>query len=1049
MLFADIAGSVALAERIGDEQAFSLMQSVLARWIAIVSEHKGTVQDLAGDGIMALFGAPVALADAPICACKAALGIRDHMQAVASGIAAKHGIRPDVRIGVHYGRVVVGQIGPDNRAVGDTANMAARLQQEAEPGTILISAELREEIAAMTDTVFLGERKIKGKALPQAVYRLNGIRPDMARFGVRLQQGLGPFVGREAETNQLEGAWRAAVNGTPAMIFVTGDAGIGKSRLVHEVLKGRQQEAVVLLRGHCSPDTTATPFSPFIEVIRRVFRVPAELPERDVAARLQEGLMLLGLPPEQHQEILANLLGFSAPPDNQEVDTQTLGIRTRQSLQDILVAGCQKDPVLLVVEDLHWTDSASQELLKRISALRDVRLLVLCTCRPEYDVSWAAQAGASVLHLRPLERSGILRLVRHRLGDDVFSDTVMESLIEKSDGNPLFGEEMASHLVERSGSSRAGKKPEGPQTAELLPATLESLLLERIDAVGQVQRRALQIASVIGQRFDSHLLAQILDVGGAVANDLSELESRQLIFADGKTSGHYRFKHALIRDAVYSTLLTAERQKLHLAVAEAIEAAFANRASEVADPLAFHFSQTVEIGKAVRYLAMAGEKSLRLYSVDEAHERFRQALIFLKSDPQLLGAQTRAEIARSAARTNFLRSDINSAIEVLEAFLPPAGDAQQSELRAFYLAELAHACIYAAQGEKAKTLLDAAYVSAAEAGSERAAGHAALGRLWHTAFLVEPLADQRRAMEELVQEAVEIGRRHQDTWLMVTATFGFALDAVGHGNPREIRRRAELLSALYRETGDRRAKALSLVVLAELDVFNSDYARAVERANEAAPFLLTPIDRLNVECIRLISAAMVGNGAEALSIFFEIRDKTIGRGNNLTCLMIDLPLGIAEVASGRIARGIRSMKRSARRLSRWGFAMSAAYAPMYIGEVYTRVLLRSGEAPSWRLILRNLGFLIWAMVAGRIVARFYLRRSIELNRLYDAPSYVAWSLLNLGLLELASKRTGAARPLLTEARRLAEGVDAFALLERIRAALAATESQTIEALGNI
>jgi len=302
---------------------------------------------------------------------------------------------------------------------------------------------------------------------------------------------------------------------------------------------------------------------------------------------------------------------------------------------------------------------------------------------------------------------------------------------------------------------------------------------------------------------------------------------------------------------------------------------------------------------------------------------------------------------------------------------------------------------------------------------------------------------------DLVQEAVEIGRRHQDTWLMVTATFGFALDAVGHGNPREIRRRAELLSALYSETGDRRAKALSLVVLAELDVFNSDYARAIERANEAAPWLLTPIDRLNVECIRLISAAMVGNGAEALSIFFEIRDKTIGRGNNLTCLMIDLPLGIAEVASGRIARGIRSMKRSARRLSRWGFAMSAAYAPMYIGEVYTRVLLRSGETPSWRLILRNLWFLIWALVAGRIVARFYLRRSIELNRRYDAPSYVAWSLLNLGLLELASKRRVAARPLLTEARRLAEGVDAFALLERIRAALVATESQTIEALGNI
>jgi predicted ATPase/class 3 adenylate cyclase len=1049
VLFADIAGSVALAERIGDEQAFSLMQSVLARWIAIVREHKGTVQDLAGDGIMALFGAPIALADAPICACRAALGIREHMQGVADDIAQRHSIRPDVRIGVHCGRVVVGQIGEDNRAVGDTANMAARLQQEAGPGTILISAQLRDEIAGRIDAAFLGERKIKGKALPQKVYRLNGIRPDITRFGARLQQGVSPFVGRDAEMNRLESAWRAATNGTPAMVFITGDPGIGKSRLVHEFLQRRPQGSVVLLQGHCSPDASATAFSPFIEVIRRAFHIPPEMPRQQVTQKLVDGLSLLGLPAEEHQGILLNLLGFSAPSDDQEIDTQTLGLRTRQCLQEFLVARCRGGPALLVVEDLHWTDSASQELLRRIALLRDIALLVVCTCRPEYDVSWVSHAGAAVLHLPPLESDGILQLVRHRLGGDTLSDSLIQSLVEKCDGNPLFGEEMAGHVVERVASPRSGKTTERVRTAELLPATIESLLLERIDSVGEVQRRVLQIASVVGQRFDSLLLTEILGNGIVVTKELVELESRQLIFADGKPPGHYRFKHALIRDAVYSTLVAAERQKLHLAVAEAIEAAFANRTGEVADPLAFHFSQTVEIGKAVRYLALAGEKSLRLYSVDEAHERFRQALTLLKAHPQILNAQARAELARNVARTDFLQSDIVSAIDVLQEFLPPAGDMQQSELRAFYLAELAHACIYAAQGERAKALLDSAYASAEEAHSERAAGHATLGRLWHTVFLVEPVGDQRQAVERLAREAVEIGRRHQDTWLMVTATFGFALDAVSHGNPREIRRRAELLSALYDETGDRRARALSLVVLAELDVFNSDYARAIERANEAAPWLLTPIDRLNVECVRLISAAMVGNGQEALSIFAEIRHKTIGRGNNLTCLMVDLPLGIADVASGHIGRGIRSMKRSARRLSRWGFAMAAAYEPMYIGEVYTRLLLRIGDAPSWRLILRNFGFLMWTLAAGRIVARLYLRRSVDLNRLYDAPSYVAWSLLNLGLLELSSNRRVAARPLLTEARRLAEGVDAFALLERIGAALAATEPPMIEGPQNI
>lgn len=1037
VLFTDIVDSTALPERIGDEAAFLLTQRLFASWVAIIHEHKGTVQEFTGDGIMALFGAPLSLEDAPVRACRAAVAIRDATRMIADEIA-EQGIRPNVRVGVHTGRVVVGKIGTDQRveftAIGDTANTAARLEQEAEPGTILVSAELHGQVAGIAETTFLGKRILKGKSKPQEIYRLDGLKPDAARFDARLQRGLTPLVGRSVELTKIEERWRSAKDGGIEMVFVIGEAGIGKSRLIHEVRERRRDEGpIALLQGHCLPDGSATAFLPFIEVVRRAFRITPDHDRETAKARFRDGLIGLGLQPDQHLPLLLNLLGYAVDPEARATEAESLGIRTRETLQEVLIARCRVSPVLLVLEDLHWIDSASQSLLAWVAQLRaPSRLLVLCTYRPEYNLSWATRTRTTVIELGPLQRGSVLELLHHRLSSEQLSASTIERLVDKAEGNPLFAEEIAGHLLERTRSSGGG--PPDQTTVDVLPTTLETLLLQRVDQLDEMPRRVVQIASIFGRWFEPELVAQVLGASDIV-NHLAELEARQLVFAETADGRRFRFKHALIQEAVYGTLLTAESRKLHLLAGEVIERAFSGRINEVADVLAYHFSQTEQTEKAIRYLAMAGEKSLRLYSIDEARERFGEALTLLKSGRGLVEEALTAEIVRAAARTNFFRADVSASIKILEEFQPEIESLGDKGLLSFHLSELGYSYVFSAEADKARRLLDRAQTLAIEAGNERALGYATLGQLWRNVFWVEPIGSQREDVQRLAHEALDIGRHHHDAWLMVTATFALALDAVMHSNPREIRRCADQLVKLYTETDDRRAKALSLVVLAELDVFNSDYDQAVERANEAAPWLLTPIDQLNTECILGMSAAMKGRGEEALRILGAIRDKTVGMNCNLTCLLIDQLMGVAHASCGRVVHGVRWINETMDRFSAWGFMTGPAHGHLFLGELYTRLALRTDKPPSWRFVVRNLASFARTMPFAASKARWHLQRSIDLHRRYASPSYVAWSLLNLGFLDLAQKRYDTARQHLTEAREIAQSVDAFALLRRIDNAL--------------
>ena len=360
--------------------------------------------------------------DAPLRACRAALVILEWLNVGGGDLEARHGIRPQLRIGVNTGPAVVGQVhgGPDGGAtvMGDTVNLASRLQALAEPGSAVLSETTYRLVEGMVEASFFGEHYVKGKPELQKTYRLDAIREGATRFGAKLHHGLTTFVGRAPELEKLERGFDAIRSGVQ-VFDIAGEPGIGKSRLVHEFVGQIVKDRARVLVGSCTPDGQQTPFRAFIEIVRGAYRLEPEDSETVVARKLDEGLQGLGLRSPENLALLLNMLGLKAPEGAlASLDGVLIGLRTRELLQTLVQARSRLTPLILVFEDLHWLDSASEDLLAKTVAMDELRLLILHTRRPEYDPPWAGQPRVARLSMEPLSARETSRIAQARLGVD-------------------------------------------------------------------------------------------------------------------------------------------------------------------------------------------------------------------------------------------------------------------------------------------------------------------------------------------------------------------------------------------------------------------------------------------------------------------------------------------------------------------------------------------------------------------------------------------------------------------------------------------------------
>jgi class 3 adenylate cyclase/tetratricopeptide (TPR) repeat protein len=628
VLFADVAGFTALAEKRDPEEVHQIIDRCFELITAEVHRFEGTINQYTGDGVMALFGAPIAHEDSPRRAVHAALAIQRALQ-------AERGIGLQMRIGINTGPVVVGRIGDDLRmdytAVGDTTNLAARLQQSARPGSVLVSEGTHRLVSGFFETLDLGELVVKGHATVQAfeVLRARGRR---ARLDVAAERGHTPLVGRERELSTLLDLFAKVKAGHGQVVQIAGEAGIGKSRLLFEFRRRLAEagEQATWLEGRCISFGQSIPFLPMVDHLRENFRIEEFDGEPEIIAKVEHGMRRMG-ELEAHIPCIRYLL--SADPGDPAIPAMDAAARRKRifdASRALTLRGARLRPLILVFEDLHWVDTSSEEYLGSLmDSVAGVPLMLVLTYRLGYTLPISSRSFQTTLTLASLSESEALTMAGRVLGSAELLPELKAALMDKAEGVPLFVEEVTKTLLDLGIIRRdnGGYRMVRGATEVSVPDTIQGIIMARLDRLGEDGKRTVQLASVIGRRFMHRLLERIAGFTGQLEGLLQELKSLEIIYEQGLLQEPaYTFKHAVIQDVAYNSLLVHRRKELHRAVGYAIEELYPDRLAEHHEELAHHFFQAAEWQKAMEYSELAGRRAADSFANVEARKHYARAL---------------------------------------------------------------------------------------------------------------------------------------------------------------------------------------------------------------------------------------------------------------------------------------------------------------------------------------------------------------------------------------------------------------------------------------
>ena len=677
VLFADLIDSTGIAARLGGDEMHALMDRCFALLLDEVHRYEGTVNQFTGDGIMAIFGAPVALEDAPRRAVLTALGIQRALAPLREELAASKGIDFLMRIGIHSGVVVVGSIGNDLRmdytAVGDTTNVAARMQQVAEPGRVTISEATHRLVHGYFETRSLGEKQLKGKVEPMPAWEVVTARETRTRLDVEAEHGLTPLVGRERELGQLLDAFARAQSGEGQVVFVVGEPGIGKSRLLLE-LHRRVGAAGDWHEGHCLSFGKAMAFHPLVDLIRRWFGVEESDGDAAIAAKLERGVAEVGADLGPVTPYLRALL--SVDPGDDGVRTMSPAERRGEildALRRLLVRAAERQSQILVIEDLHWIDSASEQFLATlVDSVPAARAMLVFTYRPGYPNPFGDRSYFTRIVPAPLSADDSARMAAAVLATDTLPAELRALVATKAEGNPFYVEELVKSLEESGALRRANGRLDlaRPVTASDIPSTIQDVIAARIDRLAEAPKRTLQLASVIGREFTRRLVDRLAEIRERTEDYLRELTALELIHERRRFPElAYMFKHALTQDVTYASLLVQRRKELHGLIGRAIEELYADRLPEHFEMLAHHFSRAEDWDRALDYLLKAAEKATQAFGLRQALELYTEALVVADRRREPVPATTIMAIHRARADLFFGIGDFVRSREAAEALV--------------------------------------------------------------------------------------------------------------------------------------------------------------------------------------------------------------------------------------------------------------------------------------------------------------------------------------------------------------------------------------------
>jgi class 3 adenylate cyclase/tetratricopeptide (TPR) repeat protein len=642
VLFADVANYTSMSEKLDPEEVHQIMDGCFKVLMDEIHRYEGTIDKFTGDGVMALFGAPVAHEDHAQRACYAALAIQKAMQGYGDKVQKECGVEFRMRVGLDSGQVIVGSVGSDLKmdytAIGDPVNLASRMESMTEPGSILVSGDTQRLARDYFRFKPLGSVDVKGKEAAVEAYELTEPTGIETRIGAAVARGLTRFVGRQREIGALKEAFEKAKAGSGQVVGVVGEAGVGKSRLLIELREALRREDYTYLEGRCLHYGGSMAYLPLLDVTRAYFDIQHDDREfvikkkmADRVAELDESLKRV-LPP------LQDILSLKVDDEDYlKLDPPLRRMKTFEALRDLLIRESQERPLVLAVEDLHWIDSTTEEFLDYlIGFLPHACILLLLLYRPEYTHQWASKSFYTGLNIDQLSGKTSAELVQSILEGGEVAPELRELIIGRAGGNPLFVEEFTHTLLENGSiEKRDHQYVLGAKQSDIqVPDTIQGVIAARMDRLEENLKRTMQVASVIGRDFAYRILHTISGTGEELKAHLLNLQGLEFIYEKSLFPElEYIFKHALTQEVAYESLLQKRRRELHEKIGAAIEELYPDRLEEFYEMLAHHYSRSENLEKAYQYLSLSSVKTGSRNALWESARLGMEAIDVLKRMP--------------------------------------------------------------------------------------------------------------------------------------------------------------------------------------------------------------------------------------------------------------------------------------------------------------------------------------------------------------------------------------------------------------------------------
>jgi len=1043
VLFSDMSGYTAMTEKLDPEEVKEIMGNVFGKIATVVARYDGFIEKFIGDAVMALFGVPRSHEDDPVRAIRAAREIHDVVASVGPQYAQRIGKPLTMHTGICTGLVVTGEVDVDkgtHGVLGDTINTAARLMGLAKPGEIVTNPDTYHQAEGYFTFEPIKPTVVKGKTEPVRPYKVLSSREEPSKIH-RLSGLRAELIGRKVEMAQLQKAVENLKQGKGVIFPIVGDAGTGKSRLIEEFRSTLDLDTIQWCEGHSYAYVQNIPYFPFIDLFSRAWQIEDGDSSETVRKKVEYGITSLLGSEEGMIPYIGTLYSLSYP-EIEGTSPEIWKSRLHAGVQSILSALTRRGPTVICLEDLHWADSSSIELLRFILKDFQIPAVFLCAYRPPFSLFTSHQlAGLSKTYteiaLRDLSISEARTMVESLLKTETIPTELWRFIQTRVEGNPFFLEEAINSLIESETLIRDNGrwKLPGRISEAVIPSTVQGIIAARIDRLEREMKRILQEASVIGRTFLYEILTRITDLKNVVDESITGLERLDFIRARTiQPDLEYIFKHALTQEVVYNGLLKTERQNIHEKIGQVMEEFFHNRLPEFYETLAYHYKQGFSIFKAIDYLIKAGEKSFKRYALNEAHSCFKEAYDIVSGKAERTDEDEKLiiELIIKWGYALHMSADFAGLINLFktrEALVEL--HAGKGQLVMFY------GWLGFALGRREILQDGYQYLRKALHIAEEIRDMKAIG--YSCAWLSHTCADMNLLEESMIfgERARGIARRFESDQYLFGISFFFSAWAYYlRGDVRMIADLGQALLDYGRKHSDRRCIGFYYTVMAMSRISAGDVPSTIDFCNECIKVSPDPMTS-NVTKILLSRCYFTaGRLQEAQSTLVQVIEYSKKFGYEIAGTIAQLWKGMILIAQGDLKQGMGLYENAMLRYSENRQLSFYAVGNFMMGMVYSRIAQGGGEKKNLSFLAKNIGFLVKTLPFAYKKAEEHFNKAITTAREIGAKSLLGQAYLESGKLHMAKGKTEKAYECITEAIEIFEKCEADVFLRQTKETLA-------------